>query len=137
MGRDPGTRSEVQSWQLGYTRVLRLVGELDILTVPDLRVKLEEALTSDDLSLVVDLTQVTFIASVGVGALVELRLRVAEHDGRLIVVLPRGGRARRMFEITRMVEQFEIQETVEDAVRALRDASEPAQAPGAADDRMT
>ncbi|GAA4599736.1 hypothetical protein GCM10023194_80670 [Planotetraspora phitsanulokensis] len=129
MGRDPGTRAEVQSWQLGYTRVLRLVGELDAVTVPDLRLTLDEAITSDDPSLVVDLTQVTFIASAGVGVLVELRVRVSEHDGRLIVVLPRVGRARRMFEVTRIVDHFEIRETVEDAVRSLRDASDPAQAP--------
>ncbi|MEU4408028.1 STAS domain-containing protein [Streptosporangium sp. NPDC023963] len=111
----------MQSWRLGPVRVLRVIGELDAMTVPDVVVKLDEALlTFDDLSLVVDLTQVTFIASAGVGALVEMRRKVQRRQGRLIVVLPPQGRARRLFVLTRMVDHFEVRLTLPEAVSALR-----------------
>jgi anti-anti-sigma factor len=130
VARDPHSQSEVQSWQLGSLRVLRLVGELDVLTVPGVRVKLDEVLlTFDELSLIVDLTPVTFIASVGVGVLVEIRRQVSERGGRLIVVLPPGGRPRRLFELTRMIDYFEVRETLEDAVHAFQ-GDDPAVAPG-------
>uniref|UniRef100_UPI003F49AE64 STAS domain-containing protein n=1 Tax=Streptosporangium sp. CA-256172 TaxID=3240076 RepID=UPI003F49AE64 len=112
---------QVQSWRVGSVRVLRLIGELDAVTVPDVAVKLEEALlTFEDLLLVVDLTQVTFIASAGVGALVRMRQDVQHRQGRLIVVLPAHGRARRLFELTRMVDHFEVRLTLPEAVSALR-----------------
>lgn len=83
--------------------------------------KLEEALlTLERPGLVVDLTQVTFIASVGVGALVRMRQEVHQRQGRLSVVLPTGGRARRLFELTRMVDHFEVRLTLQEAVSALR-----------------
>ena len=75
----PGDRGmpQVQSWRVASVRVLRLIGELDAVTVPHVAVKLEEALlTLESPVLVVDLTQVTFIASVGVGALVWMRQEV-------------------------------------------------------------
>ncbi|MFF3437559.1 STAS domain-containing protein [Streptosporangium sp. NPDC002721] len=112
---------QVQSWRLGPVRVLRLIGELDAVTVPAVAVALEKALlTFEDLRLVVDLTQVSFIASAGVGALVKMRQEVQRRGGRLIVVLAPQGRARRLFELTRMVDHFEVRLTLPDAVHALR-----------------
>lgn len=119
----PGDRGlpQVQSWRVGPVRVLRLIGELDAVTVPGVAVTLDEALlTLEDLLLVVDLTQVTFIASVGVGALARMRLDVQRRRGRLIVVLPAHGRARRLFELTGMVDYFEVRLTLREAVQALR-----------------
>ncbi|WP_329081329.1 MULTISPECIES: STAS domain-containing protein [unclassified Streptosporangium] len=119
----PGDRAapQVQSWRVGPVRVLRLIGELDAVTVPEVAVTLDEALlTFEDLLLVVDLTQVTFIASAGVGALVRMRQDVQRRHGRLIVVLAPQGRARRLFELTRMVDHFEVRLTLPEAVSALR-----------------
>ncbi|MEU8377970.1 STAS domain-containing protein [Streptosporangium sp. NPDC048865] len=62
----------------------------------------------------------TFITSAGVGALVRMRQDVQRRHGRLIVVLPAQGRARRLFELTRMVDHFEVRLTLPGAVNALR-----------------
>lgn len=121
MTHDPNLRAEVQSWRVGALRVLRLAGELDALTVPAVRARLDEALaTFGEPALIVDLTRVTFIASAGIGALVQLRAEAAARRDRLIVVLPLEGRARRLFELTRMVDHFDTRPTLHEAVRALR-----------------
>lgn len=101
--------------------MLRLIGELDAVTVPGVAVKLDEALlTFEDLSLVVGLTQVTFIASAGVGAPVRMRQNVQRRQGRLIAVPPAQGRARRLFELTHIVDHFEVRLTLPEAVGTLR-----------------
>ncbi|MEU8381210.1 STAS domain-containing protein [Streptosporangium sp. NPDC048865] len=112
---------EVQTWRLDSLGILRLLGELDVFTAPRVRVALDEAATAHhELRLIVDLTQVTFIASAGVGLLVEIRQRVGERGGRLVVVLAPGSRPRRLFELTCMTGHFEIAESLQEAVRALR-----------------
>ena len=122
MARDPETQLEVRSWRLDSLWVLRLVGELDACTVPSVRVKLDRVLLAfEALTLVVDLTHVTFMASAGVGALVEIQEKVSERGGRLIVVLPTGGRPHRLFELTGMMGYLDVRETLEGAVRALRE----------------
>ncbi|MFI6507634.1 STAS domain-containing protein [Streptosporangium sp. NPDC050855] len=113
--------AQVQSLRAGPVRVLRVIGELDAVTVPDVAEKLDEALlTFEEVLLVVDLTQVTFIASAGVGALVRIRQKVQQRQGRLIMILPLQGRARRLFELTRMIDHFEVHLTLPGAMSALR-----------------
>jgi anti-sigma B factor antagonist len=117
----PDTQLEIQTWRLDSLRVVRLLGELDTLTVPRVRVQLDEVLlTFDELTLIVDLTRLTFMGSTGVNVLLETRDRVAERGGRLIVVLAPESNPRRLFEVTRMIDHFEVVETLEDMVRTLR-----------------
>jgi anti-sigma B factor antagonist len=52
------------------TAIVTLRGEVDILTVDQVRVALSEALATRPLEIVVDLTDLTFIDSTGLGALI-------------------------------------------------------------------
>jgi anti-anti-sigma factor len=61
--------------QHGSAVVLRVAGELDLVTTPILTEASTEALRSKPPVLVIDLTAVTFLASVGMSAI------VAAHDG--------------------------------------------------------
>jgi anti-anti-sigma factor len=118
---DPDAQLEIQTWRLGPLRVLRLLGELDVFTVPRVQAKLEEVLIAfDELTLIVDLTRLTFMGSTGVRVLLEIREKVTARRGRLIVILAPGSNPRRLFELTRMTDHFEITETLKDTVRALR-----------------
>jgi anti-sigma B factor antagonist len=52
------------------TTTVALSGEIDVLTVDQVRVALEEALAGRPQEIVVDLTDLTFIDSTGLGALI-------------------------------------------------------------------
>jgi anti-sigma B factor antagonist len=65
-------------------------GELDITSVGDLRAAMSKALREGAGAVVVDLSQVTFIDSSGLGALVELHSRLRRRGRRLAVVAPGG-----------------------------------------------
>jgi len=112
---------EVRTWRLESLWVLRLLGELDAFTAPRVRVTLDEVADAHrELRLIVDLTQLTFMASTGVGLLLEVRDWVGERGGHLIVILTPDSRPRRLFDLTRMADHFEVVESLREAVYALR-----------------
>lgn len=81
----------------GVTRV-RLSGELDILTARGLADALSEA-ACDSVAVILDLSDLTFMDSSGLHAILTAHARLAEASCRLVLV--RGGRqVQRIFEIT-------------------------------------
>ena len=69
--------------------LLRFSGELDMVTAPGLRRRLEQAITGGAGGIVVDLTGVTFVDSLSLASLVAAKPRLAP-DGRLAVVAGEG-----------------------------------------------
>ncbi|MHB9860927.1 STAS domain-containing protein [Streptomyces sp. YIM S03343] len=71
--------------------VLRVVGELDLVTSPTLRQRVHEAVAEGHHRLVVDLSGVYFCDSSGVGVLIAARRLIRSCQGRLRIVLPADG----------------------------------------------
>jgi anti-sigma B factor antagonist len=71
--------------------VLRVVGELDLVTSPTLRQRVHEVVARGHHSLVVDLSGVYFCDSSGVGVLIAARRLIRSCQGRLRIVLPADG----------------------------------------------
>jgi anti-sigma B factor antagonist len=69
-------------------------------------------------ALLVDLHDVTYIDSGGIGALVEMYLYVTRHDGRFVLVRP-SHCADRVLHITHLSTTFQIFEEEAAAVRSL------------------
>jgi anti-anti-sigma factor len=69
----------------GEAAVLSIVGELDAVSVPDLRPALEQLVAERLARIVVDLEQLRLIDSSGVGALVYLFRRAREQGGQVVV----------------------------------------------------
>ena len=77
----PGDRfgATVDVEQHGTAVVLRVAGELDLVTTPILSEASTKALQSRPLVLVIDLTGVTFLASVGMSAIVAAHEAGGDH----------------------------------------------------------
>ena len=75
------------------------------------------------MTLVLDLTALTFLGSVGLTTLVILLKRLRELDGRMVVVGLAGQRLRVM-ELTRMTRIFELHPDMPSALAALETAGE-------------
>ncbi|MGY1606345.1 MULTISPECIES: STAS domain-containing protein [unclassified Geodermatophilus] len=86
---------------------LRVRGELDIATVPRLAECVEAELAAGPRSLVIDLTDTTFLDSSGARQLVRSARRAAEAGTSLQVVCPRENKAVRLvidlLELERLV----------------------------------
>ncbi|MEP9364890.1 STAS domain-containing protein [Nocardioides sp. CN2-186] len=72
--------------QAGTTTVVRCAGEIDIATVPYLRDRLQQLQIDGPSDLVIELEQVTFIDSVGLGALIGAHKRARVLQGTFTIV---------------------------------------------------
>jgi len=99
--------------------VVSLAGEVDMLQANALRNLLLGVVRNEDLGLVVDLSDATYIDSVGVSLLFELAERLAERQLRLAVVLPEGGLVDRVLAIVNLGSVAEVEPTVDDALAAI------------------
>jgi anti-sigma B factor antagonist len=91
----------------GDRRILSITGDCDLASAPELRRHLARAAADTD-DLVIDLSGVGFIDSVGLGLLVGAARRVPN----LVVVAPLDGSARRALEATRLDQILTLRDTL-------------------------
>jgi anti-sigma B factor antagonist len=97
--------------------VVGAAGELDVATAPDLDRKLRAAIEEGQVHLVLDLTQVTFVDSTGLGVLVGCRNLVRKSGGTIRLVVTHRN-VRKVLEITSLDTVFPIYESLEAALSA-------------------
>ena len=97
--------------------VVAVTGELEMATAPRLRQQVVSLIGAGRSHLVIDLSGVDFIDSVGLGVVVGALKRCRTHGGDLMVVgaVPR---VRSLFEITRLDEIIDLHPDVEQALAA-------------------
>jgi anti-anti-sigma factor len=84
---------EVTGAEHGEWTVLRVSGELDLMTSPVLRQGIHDVVADGRHSLVLDLSEVWFCDSSGVGVLIAARRLIRSCRGSLRLVLPAHGAA--------------------------------------------
>jgi anti-sigma B factor antagonist len=92
-----------------------LGGTLDIATSPTLRAALLEAADRANHEIVVDLTQLEFLDSTGLGALIGAHKRATEHGGSVRLVAHEG-QILRLLRITGLLDVFSVYPSVEAAL---------------------
>jgi anti-sigma B factor antagonist len=97
--------------------VLSVSGEVDVATAPRLRERLVDLVTEGNHRIVVDLENVDFLDSTGLGVLVGALKRVRTHDGDLGLVCTQP-RILKVFEITGLTKVFAIHKSVDEATAA-------------------
>lgn len=108
---------EIAEQSDGDTPVLKVKGEIDVSTAPELRDRLVQINQRGASNVVVDLSEVTFLDSTGLGVLVSglKRFRSGGGDLRLVVT---GKSVSKVLEITGLTEVFQIFDTAEAAVQS-------------------
>jgi stage II sporulation protein AA (anti-sigma F factor antagonist) len=105
-------------------RVIAVRGELDLSTASDLEGPLEDAISSGNASVLIDLTACEFIDSTGIAMIVRTwqRLdRAADGAGNgRVVICSYNDQVRRVLEITGLELSIPIHSTREEALASLR-----------------
>jgi anti-sigma B factor antagonist len=96
--------------------VFELTGSLDIATSPTVRAALTSASERGGHQLIVDLTQVDFLDSTGLGALIGGQRRAREFD-REVRIVAKEGQILRLLRITGLLKVFSVYPTIEDALK--------------------
>ena len=112
-------RFEVERAPLSGPPGVIVRGEVDISTVSDLALVLDEAIRESAGAFVVDLCAVDFMDSTGVSALIRARALLARDDRALVVVCPEGP-VRRVFEVTGITDLLTLFASREEVAAALR-----------------
>ncbi|MBO3083425.1 anti-sigma factor antagonist [Cellulomonas sp. zg-ZUI188] len=105
----------VTTRDVGAQTVVEVAGEIDVSTADVLRDRLTELLDRDRTDLVIDLREVRFMDSTGLGLLVGTLKKVRLAGGRLQLVID-SERLLKVFRITALLQVFTVHETVEAAL---------------------
>lgn len=97
--------------------VVSVGGEIDVYTANSLREALTRVIGPGRADLIVDLTEVTFMDSTGLGVLIGSVRQVREHGGRVQLVVAEGNVVNLM-RITAVTQVFTVHESLEAALAA-------------------
>lgn len=95
--------------------LLRIGGEVDVYTAPQLRERIISLLRDDFRYIITDLHDVSFLDSTGLGALVGSLKRVRQKDGSLALVTG-SGTILRILSLTALDRVFTLRSSVEQAI---------------------
>lgn len=100
------------------TTVISVKGEVDMYNAPGLKEKVLSLMEDDGVKLIIlDLQEVEYIDSTGLGILIGFRRRMIEGGGEMRVVI-RSKRMKRLFEVTGLTKVFGVYESIEEAAAA-------------------
>ena len=99
--------------------VLRIAGEVDLYSAPQLRERVIQLLADGIRYIVADLREVDFLDSTGLGALVGSLKRLREQDGSLNLVTSTG-RIPQLFRLTGLVRVFTLHQSIPETIAGDR-----------------
>jgi anti-anti-sigma factor len=117
----------VTEGQQGGWAVVRVSGEMDLATSPALRQQVHDAVADGRHSLVLDLSQVLFCDSSGVGVLIAARRLMRSCRGELRLILPAKG-AEDGSHVNRVLSALGVRRLFEvypDVLSAVNDEASP------------
>jgi anti-sigma B factor antagonist len=103
--------------EVGSVAVVGVRGSAGMEAADKLRVKLEELAVKEVPIIVLDLKDMDFICSLGLGAIISGHLKCRHHNGQIRLVNPQPA-VLQLLETTRLTKLFPIYTSVDDAVRA-------------------
>ena len=103
----------------GGVVVLDLQGEVDAFTAPKLKQEMVSQIERGAARIAVDLADVTYLDSTGLGVLIGGLKRTRDKGGDLVLVCP-NSRISRIFDITGLSRIFEMFAAESDALARLR-----------------
>ncbi|MCA1596257.1 MAG: STAS domain-containing protein [Chloroflexi bacterium] len=102
--------------------ILRVSGELDALCAPDLEKLLSDQITAGVRACIVDLSQTTFIDSMGLGRLIQGQ-RAGKEAGCYFAVCGARGMIAQLMTVTQLSRVLPTFETAEAALQAFESAA--------------
>ena len=97
-------------------------GEIDLATAPILEAAIAEALAKGPVALIIDLSEVTFLASAGLQTLVATNQKV--NKSARFAVVANGPATSRPIQLTGLDEIIPLYPTLDDALKAVRSTAD-------------
>ncbi len=101
----------------GATKIVRVAGSASMDSGNELRDRLVSMIEADTRHLILDLADLEFINSVGLGGIIAAHLRCRRADGEILLAAPQPA-IRELLDVTRLTKLFSIHDTVDSALAA-------------------
>jgi anti-sigma B factor antagonist len=101
--------------RLDSAYVIRVRGEIDVASAPEVRRALSSAITLPAVRVILDLCDVGFIDSTGLQTLLHAQRRLRDLHRQFVIVCPEG-QVLRAFEIANLLDTFRVETTLEAAL---------------------
>ncbi len=98
---------------VGDHTLIKLKGEIDIYTAPSLREAIVESIERGRYKVVIDLDDVEFLDSTGLGVLVGGLKKVNQHDGEMGIICNQE-KLLRVFKITGLTKIFKMYKSADE-----------------------
>jgi anti-anti-sigma factor len=105
--------------------IARLEGDIDLANTPTLSATILEAVTNDAVGLVVDLSDVRYIDSVGIRMLFTFVRSLNDSRQGMAIAVPPESPVRKLLKITHLDEAVVFRDSADGAVIALRESGTP------------
>jgi anti-anti-sigma factor len=113
---------QIKEEKKGVVKIIGLCGRLDASSGPGVEEKLISILDQGETCLVCDLSELTYISSLGLRVLILLAKNVQKAKGRLALAAP-SGHIYEIFKIASFTSVFSIYPTCDEAVAHLQASS--------------
>jgi anti-sigma B factor antagonist len=105
------------------TVVAVLTGEVDMSNAASVRQQIAESVTPDDDALLIDLSELSFIDSAGLHALIELGTVLHERRQQLLLCVPHGSTIQRAIEIIGLPRAVSVHSDRAEAIEFTRSSA--------------
>jgi anti-sigma B factor antagonist len=102
-------RLQISIEHQSHVVVVRLTGEVDIATGPELDQRLQAIATGGHTDILIDLSEVEFMDSTGLGAIVRAQYS-ADDNGRRLTLRHGSRQVQRLFEITGLLDRMSFED---------------------------
>ena len=106
---------EVRTSRAGDAAIVTIVGEIDMANAPEVKREIDGSRDGVE-RVVVDLSEVTFLDSSALNALVQSQRDLAEREISFRVVSPADQSVRKVFEITHLTEPLSVVDSLDAAL---------------------
>lgn len=100
-----------------------ITGEVDMSNAASVRLEVAESVTPEHDALIVDLSELSFIDSAGLHALIELGTVLDERRQKLLLCVPQGSQIRRAIEIVGLPQAVSVYADRDEALDAARSSA--------------
>jgi anti-sigma B factor antagonist len=110
---------DISSRSKGEVVILDISGEIDLYNAPEIKDFINKMIEQKKYKVIINLKNVTYIDSSGIGALISSLSNLKKFHGGLKIVNVFAS-VKKVFELTKLTSFFEIYDSEEEAVKAFR-----------------
>ena len=110
---------DISSRAKGEVYILDISGEIDLYNAPEIKDIVNKLIEQKKYNVIINLKEVTYIDSSGIGALISSLSNLKKYQGGLKIINVFAS-VKKVFELTKLTSFFEIYDSEEEAIKAFQ-----------------